>query len=60
MISDAEFYAATKNILELKNNSIPSETNNFFYRLLEVDERLVLPTKTTLRGIISSADVLHS
>ena len=60
MISDAEFYAATKNILEVKNNSIPSETNNFFYRLLEVDERLVLPTKTTLRGIISSADVLHS
>ena len=29
-------------------------------RLLEVDNRLVLPVETHLRAIISSADVLHS
>jgi heme/copper-type cytochrome/quinol oxidase subunit 2 len=30
------------------------------YRLLEVDFRLVLPTNTYIRALISSADVLHS
>jgi len=30
------------------------------YRLLEVDHRTVLPMKTQLRGIITSADVIHS
>jgi cytochrome c oxidase subunit 2 len=29
-------------------------------RLLEVDNRLVLPTNTTIRFLVSSSDVLHS
>jgi cytochrome c oxidase subunit 2 len=29
-------------------------------RLLEVDNRLVLPTRTTIRLIITAEDVLHS
>jgi heme/copper-type cytochrome/quinol oxidase subunit 2 len=30
------------------------------YRLLEVDERLWLPSEAQIRILISSADVLHS
>jgi heme/copper-type cytochrome/quinol oxidase subunit 2 len=30
------------------------------FRLLEVDNRLVLPTKTHIRFLVSSADVIHS
>jgi len=30
------------------------------FRLLEVDNRLVLPTRTSIRLIITSDDVLHS
>jgi len=33
---------------------------NTFLRLLEVDKRLVLPTDTRIRILISSSDVLHS
>jgi heme/copper-type cytochrome/quinol oxidase subunit 2 len=31
-----------------------------WYRLLEVDKRLVLPIKTRIRLLITSSDVLHS
>jgi cytochrome c oxidase subunit 2 len=30
------------------------------FRLLEVDNRVVLPTHTHIRAIITSTDVLHS
>jgi len=30
------------------------------YRLLEVDNRVILPTKTSIRLLITSSDVLHS
>ncbi len=40
---------------------IPIETTSTgSFRLLDVDKRLVLPTKTPIRIIISSADVIHS
>jgi len=29
-------------------------------RLLEVDNRLVLPVRTNIRALLSAADVLHS
>jgi len=31
-----------------------------YFRLLEVDNRVVLPVKTHIRVLITSADVLHS
>nr|YP_009946923.1 cytochrome c oxidase subunit II [Stenopsyche angustata]QOH91241.1 cytochrome c oxidase subunit 2 [Stenopsyche angustata] len=37
-----------------KNNSIDS------FRLLDVDNRIVLPMKTQIRSIISSSDVIHA
>jgi cytochrome c oxidase subunit 2 len=36
------------------------EASNFQPRLLEVDNRVVLPFKTQVRNLVSSADVLHS
>jgi len=30
------------------------------FRLLEVDNRMVVPTNTHIRMVISAADVLHS
>lgn len=44
-------------------NSVIIDTDNLnlgFKRLLEVDNRLVLPTNTTIRFLVSSSDVLHS
>jgi len=38
----------------------PSEGDRSTPRLLEVDHRCVLPVKTQIRMIISSADVIHS
>ena len=37
-----------------------NDLNLGFKRLLEVDNRLVLPTNTTIRFLVSSSDVLHS
>jgi cytochrome c oxidase subunit 2 len=34
------------------------ETNGF--RLLDVDNRIVVPTETSVRLLITSADVIHS
>lgn len=44
-------------------NSVIVDTDNLelgFKRLLEVDNRLVLPTNMTTRFLVSSSDVLHS
>ena len=44
-------------------NSVIVDTDNLdlgFKRLLEVDNRLVLPTNVTTRFLVSSSDVLHS
>jgi cytochrome c oxidase subunit 2 len=30
------------------------------YRLLEVDERVVLPERTSIRVLVTSLDVIHS
>ena len=30
------------------------------FRLLEVDHRVVLPTETDIRVLVTSADVIHS
>jgi len=44
-------------------NSVIIDTNALEFgtkRLLEVDNRLVLPTNATIRFLISASDVLHS
>lgn len=47
--------------LSLDSYMIPtSDLNLGIFRLLEVDNRIVLPTDTTTRILISSEDVLHS
>nr|AQT19586.1 cytochrome c oxidase subunit 2 [Erinaceus amurensis] len=47
--------------LSLDSYMIPtSDLNPGMFRLLEVDNRIVLPTDTTTRILISSEDVLHS
>ena len=39
---------------------LEDELENGSYRLLEVDQRLVLPIQTNIRLLISATDVLHS
>lgn len=63
-------YDSNESFLELPNlfDSSLSENpenvyhsfNNDFYRLLEVDNRLILPTYTKIRLLVTSSDVLHS
>nr|UZC78739.1 cytochrome c oxidase subunit 2 [Aquatica leii] len=46
---------------EFDSYMIPSdEQNNFSFRLLEVDNRLILPVNTLIRMMVSSSDVIHS
>nr|YP_009092130.1 cytochrome c oxidase subunit II [Aquatica leii]YP_009387919.1 cytochrome c oxidase subunit II [Aquatica ficta]AHA46884.1 cytochrome c oxidase subunit II [Aquatica leii]ART65560.1 cytochrome c oxidase subunit II [Aquatica ficta] len=46
---------------EFDSYMIPSdEQNNFSFRLLEVDNRLILPVNTQIRMMVSSSDVIHS
>nr|WOR80656.1 cytochrome c oxidase subunit 2 [Luciola sp.] len=46
---------------EFDSYMIPSdEQKNFSFRLLEVDNRLILPVNTQIRMMISSTDVIHS
>nr|UYI30627.1 cytochrome c oxidase subunit 2 [Aquatica sp. q XF-2022] len=46
---------------EFDSYMIPSNEQNIFsFRLLEVDNRLVLPINTQIRMMISSSDVIHS
>nr|YP_009505011.1 cytochrome c oxidase subunit II [Luciola curtithorax]AWW89604.1 cytochrome c oxidase subunit II [Luciola curtithorax] len=46
---------------EFDSYMIPmNEQKNFSFRLLEVDNRLILPVNTQIRMMISSTDVIHS
>jgi cytochrome c oxidase subunit 1 len=51
--NNKEFFFDSYMILE-------DELENGSYRLLEVDQRLVLPIKTNIRLLVSASDVLHS
>nr|YP_010998245.1 cytochrome c oxidase subunit II [Hua aristarchorum]WPM86402.1 cytochrome c oxidase subunit II [Hua aristarchorum] len=47
--------------IEFDSYMIPTnELNNGDFRLLEVDHRVVLPTETDIRVLVTSADVIHS
>ena len=49
------------NRFEFDSFMVPSsEIKNFQRRLIEVDNRIVIPYKIQIRNLISSADVLHS
>nr|YP_009528671.1 cytochrome c oxidase subunit II [Cyrtotrachelus buqueti]AXU05684.1 cytochrome c oxidase subunit II [Cyrtotrachelus buqueti] len=53
-------YTDYKNI-EFDSYMIPSNDLNMFnFRLLDVDNRLIIPFETQVRLLISSADVIHS
>nr|ARH54015.1 cytochrome c oxidase subunit 2 [Stricticollis tobias] len=53
-------YSDFKNI-EFDSYMIPSnEMNSWNFRLLDVDNRVVIPFKTQIRMLVSSADVIHS
>nr|AEP27670.1 cytochrome c oxidase subunit II [Doydirhynchus austriacus] len=53
-------YSDFKNI-EFDSYMIPSnEQQNFNFRLLDVDNRIVIPFKTQIRMLVTSADVIHS
>nr|YP_010500035.1 cytochrome c oxidase subunit II [Cryptocephalus dimidiatipennis]UWV18199.1 cytochrome c oxidase subunit II [Cryptocephalus dimidiatipennis] len=53
-------YSDFKNI-EFDSYMIPNEESKMFnFRLLDVDNRLVIPLNTQVRLLISSADVIHS
>nr|YP_010183485.1 cytochrome c oxidase subunit II [Curtos fulvocapitalis]QVG61301.1 cytochrome c oxidase subunit 2 [Curtos fulvocapitalis] len=46
---------------EFDSYMIPSnELSNYSFRLLEVDNRLILPIYTQIRMMVSSSDVIHS
>nr|UKO33022.1 cytochrome c oxidase subunit II [Stenochironomus sp. 3CZ] len=47
--------------IEFDSYMIPiNELKSFHFRLLEIDNRLILPIKTQIRILISSSDVIHS
>nr|ACA21288.1 cytochrome c oxidase subunit II [Shinkaia crosnieri] len=47
--------------LEFDSFMIPSDQlNNFNFRLMDVDNRVILPMLTQIRILISAADVIHS
>nr|YP_010329377.1 cytochrome c oxidase subunit II [Ixodes kuntzi]UNO53639.1 cytochrome c oxidase subunit 2 [Ixodes kuntzi] len=47
--------------IEFDSFMIPSsELNNFSFRLLDVDNRLVIPFNSQIKFLISSSDVIHS
>lgn len=53
-------YSDFKNV-EFDSYIIPSqEINNFNFRLLDVDNRIVIPFMSQIRIIVSAADVIHS
>nr|AYP72648.1 cytochrome c oxidase subunit II [Luperus sp. EMHAU-15070805] len=53
-------YSDFKNI-EFDSYMIPTnEMNNFNFRLLDVDNRIVIPFESSIRMIITAADVIHS
>lgn len=57
----SDFCSLGKSNLEFDSYIIPSnELKNNEFRLLDVDNRTVLPLHTQVRVLVSSADVLHS
>nr|ADL39873.1 cytochrome oxidase subunit 2 [Alpinia sp. prope alpicola HE-2010]AFE61468.1 cytochrome oxidase subunit 2 [Alpinia sp. prope alpicola HE-2012] len=53
-------YSDFKNI-EFDSYMIPiNEMNNYNFRLLDVDNRIVIPYNSQIRMLVSAADVLHS
>nr|ADL39925.1 cytochrome oxidase subunit 2 [Atheta kenyamontis] len=53
-------YSDFKNI-EFDSYMIPTnELNNFNFRLLDVDNRIVIPFNSQIRMLVTAADVLHS
>nr|ADL39923.1 cytochrome oxidase subunit 2 [Atheta bosnica] len=53
-------YSDFKNI-EFDSYMIPTnEMNNFNFRLLDVDNRIVIPYNSQIRMLVTAADVLHS
>nr|AYW52352.1 cytochrome c oxidase subunit 2 [Erotylinae sp. 2 ACP-2013] len=53
-------YSDFKNI-EFDSYMIPTnEMTNFNFRLLDVDNRMVIPYETNIRMLITSSDVIHS
>nr|YP_010602049.1 cytochrome c oxidase subunit II [Ocellarnaca fuscotessellata]WAM61678.1 cytochrome c oxidase subunit II [Ocellarnaca fuscotessellata] len=54
-------YSDFQNMLEFDSYMIPyNEMNTNEFRLLDVDNRTVLPMNTQIRMLITSADVIHS
>merc|ERR1711921_2966 len=57
----SDFWASSIGILEFDSYIIPSsEIADNMFRLLDVDNRIVLPFNTHIRLLITSADVLHA
>lgn len=53
-------YSDFKNI-EFDSYIIPTnEINNFNFRLIDVDNRIIVPFKSQIRILVSSIDVIHS
>nr|WIL79928.1 cytochrome c oxidase subunit II [Callimerus sp.] len=53
-------YSDFKNI-EFDSYMIPlNEANSWNFRLLDVDNRIIIPFKSQIRMLVSSADVIHS
>nr|YP_006576019.1 cytochrome c oxidase subunit II [Sphenophorus sp. BYU-CO246]ACZ58546.1 cytochrome c oxidase subunit II [Sphenophorus sp. BYU-CO246] len=53
-------YSDYKNI-EFDSYMIPvNDMNNFNFRLLDVDNRIILPYQTQIRMLVTSGDVIHS
>nr|YP_010117199.1 cytochrome c oxidase subunit II [Downesia tarsata]QPM99427.1 cytochrome c oxidase subunit 2 [Downesia tarsata] len=53
-------YSDFKNI-EFDSYMIPSkDLENFQFRLIEVDNRMVIPYKSQIRMLVTSSDVIHS
>lgn len=50
-----------ENMRIIESNLIPTTDLSFgSFRLLEVDQRLILPRNTYIRFLVTSSDVLHS
>nr|APX39263.1 cytochrome c oxidase subunit 2 [Psylliodes affinis] len=49
------------NNIEFDSYMIPTdETKNFNFRLLEVDNRIIIPFESNIRMLVTAADVIHS
>ena len=56
-----DFWSINNNKIEFESYIIPTnDLDNSFFRLLDVDNRTIIPYNIHIRILISSADVLHS